>query len=83
MKQGAVTDIVTDNPGVDSGLVGCPTPTQVITTDCSMMDKDLKGGAELFYIVNVESWQDCGNSTIALLIFIILSFEYNDSYVKV
>ena len=74
MKQGAVTDIVADNPGVDSGLVGCPTPTQVITTDCSMMDKDLLGGAPLREIVNVETWEDCGNSIIALLIFIILSF---------
>ena len=61
LKSGSVTDKIVDNSGIVSGLVGCPTPSSVIETDCSMMDKDLIGGAALIVIKNVEIWQDCGN----------------------
>ena len=66
LKKGAVTDTIIDNPGVDSGLVGCPAPTPVFFTDCLMMDQDLKGGARLVEFENVETWQDCGNSRNSL-----------------
>ena len=66
LKSGNVTDNIIDNTGVVSGLVGCPTPSSVIATNCSMMDKDLIGGAPLLDIENVEMWQDCGNSIISL-----------------
>ena len=49
------------NEHIVSGLVGCPTPTPVVGTDCAMMDKDLNGGDQLLNIENVEKWQDCGN----------------------
>jgi len=60
LKSGNVTDNIVDNSGVVSGLIGCPTPSSVIATNCSMMDKDLIGGAPLLDIENVEMWQDCG-----------------------
>ena len=65
LKSGNVTESIIDNSDVVSGLVGCP------LIDCSMTDKDLKGGTELVYvengvIKNIETWHDCGNSRIIL-----------------
>ena len=60
LKSGNVTETIQDNGDVVSGLVGCP------IIDCSMTDKDLKGGAELVNVENIETWHDCGNSRIIL-----------------
>ena len=80
LKSGNVTDNIVDNSGVVSGLIGCPTPSSVIATNCSMMDKDLLGGGSLIDIENVEMWQDCGNSMISLSPWAFPLFEYNHSY---
>ena len=80
LKSGNVTDNIVDNTGVVSGLFGCPTPSSVIATNCSMMDKDLIGGAPLLDIENVEMWQDCGNSIISLFPRAFPLFEYKIIY---
>ena len=80
LKSGSVTDNIVDNADIVSGLVGCPPPSPVIASDCSMTDKDLLGGASLITIKNIETWQDCGNYIIALFLCFIFSLERYHSY---
>ena len=38
-------------------------------TECPMEDKYLQGGDQLIAYENIENWEDCGNSKIALFLF--------------